>query len=67
MFGFTAIHHGMNTSNNIFCVLHVPLNVAEKVNAEVLEAGCVIELPFLNGRDKIQGTPLFVLVEKEGA
>ena len=41
--------------------------IAEKVNAEVVDAGCVIELPFLNGRSKIQGTSLFVLVEKEGA
>lgn len=40
---------------------------AEKVGAEVVEAACVIELPFLNGREKIKGTPLFVLVEKEGA
>lgn len=31
-----------------------------------MEAACVIELPFLHGREKITGTPLFVLVEKEG-
>jgi len=43
------------------------LHNADKVNAEVVEAGCVIELPFLKGRDKIAGTDLFVLVEKEGA
>jgi len=56
--------------------LDIPLNAsvcivwlhnADKVNAEVVEAGCVIELPFLKGRDKIAGTDLFVLVEKEGA
>jgi len=40
---------------------------AGKVKGEVVEAACVIELPFLNGRAKITGTPLFVLVEKEGA
>ena len=32
----------------------------------MVEAACVIELPFLNGRKKIVGTELFVLVEKEG-
>ena len=40
---------------------------AEKVGGIVVETACVIELPFLKGREKIQGTPLFVLVEKEGA
>ena len=39
---------------------------AEKAGGNVLEAACVIELPFLKGRDKIHGTDLFVLVEKEG-
>ncbi len=39
---------------------------AEKAGGEVVEAACVIELPFLKGRDKIPDTPLFVLVEKEG-
>ena len=32
----------------------------------VVEAACVIELPFLKGREAINGTSLFVLVEKEG-
>lgn len=39
---------------------------SEKAGGEVVEAACVIELPFLKGRDKIPDTPLFVLVEKEG-
>jgi hypothetical protein len=43
------------------------LCIAEKVGGVVVETACVIELPFLKGREKIQGTPLFVLVEKEGA
>ncbi len=32
----------------------------------MVSAACVIELPFLKGRDKVVGTELFVLVEKEG-
>ncbi len=39
---------------------------SEKAGGEVVEAACVIELPFLHGRAKIPDTPLFVLVEKEG-
>lgn len=46
---------------------YLALTRAGKVKGEVVEAACVIELPFLNGRAKITGTPLFVLVEKEGA
>ena len=38
----------------------------EKVGGIVVEAACVIELPFLGGRGKVVGTDLFVLVEKEG-
>ncbi len=40
---------------------------AEKVGAQVVECACVIELPFLEGRKKLNGAPLFVLIEKEGA
>lgn len=39
---------------------------AGKVGAEVVEAACVIELPALKGREKLEGLPLFVLIEKEG-
>eukprot|EP00955_Chlamydomonas_euryale_P098971 365187-Chlamydomonas_euryale.AAC.10 len=45
--------------------LNAGIKLIEKVGAEVVEAACVIELPFLKGRDKIQGTKLHVLVEKE--
>lgn len=31
-----------------------------------VECAVVIELPDLHGRQKMEGTPLFVLVEKEG-
>lgn len=47
----------------------IPVRVccpAEKVGAEVVEAACVIELPALKGREKLEGLPLFVLIEKEG-
>ncbi|KAG2450782.1 hypothetical protein HYH02_004619 [Chlamydomonas schloesseri] len=42
------------------------INLVKKAGGVVVEAACVIELPFLKGRDKIHGTDLFVLVEKEG-
>lgn len=37
-----------------------------KVGAEAVEAACVIELPELEGRSKLGGLPLFVLVQKAG-
>ncbi|EFJ49190.1 hypothetical protein VOLCADRAFT_104397 [Volvox carteri f. nagariensis] len=42
------------------------INLVKKAGGVVVEAACVIELPFLKGREKIPDTPLFVLVEKEG-
>ncbi|GFR48543.1 hypothetical protein Agub_g10442 [Astrephomene gubernaculifera] len=42
------------------------INLVKKAGGEIVEAACVIELPFLRGREKIVDTPLFVLVEKEG-
>jgi adenine phosphoribosyltransferase len=39
---------------------------AGKVGADVVEAACVIELPALKGREKLEGLPLFVLIEMEG-
>lgn len=39
---------------------------AEKVNAEIVECACIIELPDLKGREKLGDNKLFVLVEKEG-
>lgn len=50
----------------------MPINLsflfAAKVGATVVESALVIELPFLNGRDAIgDKSPIFVLVEKEGA
>jgi adenine phosphoribosyltransferase len=40
------------------------MDLIKKVGGEVLECACVIELPELNGRAKLDGTPLFVIVEK---
>jgi adenine phosphoribosyltransferase len=42
------------------------MKLIHKAGGEVIEAACVIELPFLGGRAKMEGCPLFVLVEKEG-
>lgn len=46
---------------------HSPGAPAEKMGGEVAEACCVIEMPDLKGRDKLDGAGLFILVEKEGA
>lgn len=55
------------STNATPCVL-CPLPPTEKAGGIVVEAACVIELPFLNGRAKIiENVGLFVLVEKEGA
>lgn len=42
------------------------MHLVQKAGGEVVEAACVIELPELKGRDKLEGLPLFVLVQKEG-
>jgi adenine phosphoribosyltransferase len=39
---------------------------AEKVEAEIVECACIIELPDLKGREKLGEHKLFILVEKEG-
>lgn len=39
------------------------IRLLERVGAEVVECACVIELPELKGREKLNGKPLFVLVE----
>uniref|UniRef100_A0A0E0I0U7 adenine phosphoribosyltransferase n=1 Tax=Oryza nivara TaxID=4536 RepID=A0A0E0I0U7_ORYNI len=35
----------------------------ERAGAEVVECACVIELPELKGRERLNGKPLYVLVE----
>ncbi|KAF3506191.1 hypothetical protein F2Q69_00009368 [Brassica cretica] len=39
------------------------INLLERVGAEVVECACVIELPELQGRQRLKGKPLFMLVE----
>ncbi|CAM8980314.1 hypothetical protein QQ045_000770 [Rhodiola kirilowii] len=39
------------------------MSLLERVGAEVVECACVIELPDLEGRKRLKGKPLFVLVE----
>ncbi|KAJ4744516.1 Adenine phosphoribosyltransferase [Rhynchospora pubera] len=39
------------------------MNLLERAGAEVVECACVIELPELKGRERLNGKPLFVLVE----
>eukprot|EP00891_Asterochloris_glomerata_P000134 jgi/Astpho2/134/Aster-04599 len=45
------------------------IKLMKQVDANIVEAACVIEMPDLKGRDKLDASkvPLFVLVEKEGA
>eukprot|EP00892_Ulva_mutabilis_P012157 jgi/Ulvmu1/9313/UM050_0062.1 len=42
------------------------IKLMEKVGAEVVECGCIIELPELKGREKLGKYELHVLAEKEG-
>ncbi|XP_064972536.1 adenine phosphoribosyltransferase 3-like isoform X2 [Musa acuminata AAA Group] len=39
------------------------ISLLERAGAEVLECACVIELPELKGRGRLNGKPLYVLVE----
>ncbi|MED6106873.1 hypothetical protein PIB30_008568 [Stylosanthes scabra] len=39
------------------------MDLLERVGAEVVECACVIELPELKGRERLNGKPLYVLVE----
>ncbi|BFG31444.1 hypothetical protein CerSpe_177180 [Prunus speciosa] len=43
--------------------MHVGAVELERVGAEVVECACVIELPDLQGRVRLNGKPLYVLVE----
>ncbi|GBG62941.1 hypothetical protein CBR_g34312 [Chara braunii] len=46
--------------------LGAALRLMERVGGEVVECVCVIELPELKGRAKLNGKPLFTVVEFEG-
>lgn len=39
------------------------MNLLERAGAEVVECACVIELPELKGRERLNGKPLHILVE----
>ncbi|GKV38077.1 hypothetical protein SLEP1_g46025 [Rubroshorea leprosula] len=39
------------------------MKLLEQVGAEVVECACVIEVPDLKGRERLNGKPLYVLVE----
>ncbi|XP_020698726.1 adenine phosphoribosyltransferase 3 isoform X1 [Dendrobium catenatum] len=39
------------------------INLLERAGAQVVECACVIELPELKGRQKLNGKPLYVLIE----
>ncbi|KAG8662210.1 hypothetical protein MANES_01G077400v8 [Manihot esculenta] len=43
--------------------LRAAMNLLERAGAEVIECACVIEIPELKGRERLNGKPLFVLVE----
>ncbi|CAN4077929.1 unnamed protein product [Withania somnifera] len=39
------------------------MSLLERAGAEVVECACVIEIPELKGKEKLNGKPLYVLVE----
>lgn len=39
------------------------IKLLERAGAEVVECACVIELPELKGRERLNGKPLYILVE----
>ncbi|VFQ70754.1 unnamed protein product [Cuscuta campestris] len=39
------------------------MDLLERAGAEVIECACVIEIPVLKGRERLQGKPLYVLIE----
>nr|GMD98237.1 adenine phosphoribosyltransferase 4 [Ipomoea batatas] len=41
------------------------MDLLERAGAEVVECACVIEIPELKGRDRLNGKPLYVLVESQ--
>ncbi|XP_073055758.1 adenine phosphoribosyltransferase 4-like [Primulina eburnea] len=41
------------------------MNLLERAGAEVLECACVIEIPGLKGRERLNGKPVYVLVESQ--
>ncbi|KAK2426100.1 Adenine phosphoribosyltransferase 3 [Trifolium repens] len=43
--------------------LGAAMDLLERVGADVVECACVIELPELKGRERLNGKPLYVLVE----
>uniref|UniRef100_A0A7C9DNF7 adenine phosphoribosyltransferase n=2 Tax=Opuntia streptacantha TaxID=393608 RepID=A0A7C9DNF7_OPUST len=43
--------------------LSAAIKLLERVEAEVVECACVIELPELKGRERLGGKPLFVLIK----
>ncbi|XP_027183211.1 adenine phosphoribosyltransferase 4 [Coffea eugenioides] len=45
--------------------LRAAMNLLERAEAEVVECACVIEIPDLKGRDRLNGKPLYVLVESQ--
>ncbi|WOL07802.1 adenine phosphoribosyltransferase 1 [Canna indica] len=45
--------------------LAAAIRLLERVGAEVVECACVIELPELKGRERLNGKPVFVLIEAD--
>jgi len=42
------------------------VKLVEKLGGDIVELAVIIELPDLNGRDKIKGQKIFTLTEFEG-
>jgi len=46
--------------------IYAATKLVEKLGGEIVECAFIVELPDLNGRDKISGYPIFTLTEFEG-
>jgi adenine phosphoribosyltransferase len=46
--------------------LGAAIKLLDKVEAEIVECACLVELVDLKGREKLSGKPLYILVEYEG-
>ncbi|PIN22052.1 Adenine phosphoribosyltransferase [Handroanthus impetiginosus] len=45
--------------------LSAAIDLLERAGAEVVECACVIEIPALKGRGRLNGKPVYVLVDSQ--
>ena len=59
MFTLSLMPHGSSEPHELHMLI-------VQVGAEIVGCACVIEMPELKGREKVQGIPLYIQVEKAG-